>query len=95
MTRDRISLDEAVYSPGEMRLVVDTPDLPTLQRHATDLGRERDLKARIMRMRRSKAWGDLGDLKRELLDFWTEERNTLAKEVMQDIETQRRKAKGR
>ncbi len=30
-------------------------------------------------MRRSKAWGDLADLKRELLDLWTEERNTLAK----------------
>ncbi len=90
MTRDRFSLDGAVYSPGEMRLVVDTPDLPTLQRHATDLGRERDFKARIARMRRSKAWGDLGDLKRELLDLWTEERNTLAKEVMQDIEAQRK-----
>ncbi len=46
-------------------------------------------------MRRSKAWGDLGDLKRELLDFWTAERNTLAKEVMQDIEAQHRKARGR
>ncbi len=46
--RDGISLDEAVYSPGEMRLVVDTPDMPTL-----------------------------------------------AKEVMQDIEAQRGKAKGR
>ncbi len=62
-----------------MCLVVDTPDLPTLQRHATDLGLERGLKARITRMQRSKAWGDLGDLKRELLDLWTEERNTLAK----------------
>ncbi len=75
-----------------MRLVVDTPDLPTLQQHAMDLGRERDFKTRIRRMRRSKAWRDLGDLKRELLDLWTEERNTLAKEVMQDIEKQRRKA---
>ncbi len=56
-----------------MRLVVDTPDLPTLRQHATDLGR---FKARITHMRRSKAWGDLGDLKRELLDLWTEERNT-------------------
>ncbi len=73
-----------------MRLVVDTPDLPTLHRHAADLGRERDFKARIARMRRSKAWGDLGDLKRELLDLWTEERNTLAKAVMQDIEAQRK-----
>ena len=78
-----------------MRLVVDTPDLPTLQQHAADLGRERDFKARITRMQRSKAWDDLGDLKRELLDLWTGERNTLAKEVMQDIEAQRRKAKER
>ncbi len=57
-----------------MRLVVDTPDLPTLHRYATDLGRERGLRARIARISRSKAWGDLGDLKRELLDLWTEER---------------------
>ncbi len=78
-----------------MRLVVDTPDLPTLQRHATDLGRERGFKARIARISRSKAWGDLGDLKRELLDLWTGERITLAKEVMRDIEAQRRKAKRR
>ncbi len=74
-----------------MRLVVDAPDLPTLQRHATDLGREKRFKARITRLRRSKAWGDLADLKRELLDLWTEERNTLAKEVMQDIEKQRKR----
>ncbi len=78
-----------------MRLVVDAPDLPTLQRHATDLGCERDFKARITHMRRSKAWGDLGDLKRELLDLWTEERNIYAKEVMLDIEKQRGKAKER
>ncbi len=75
-----------------MRLVVDAPDLPALPRHATDLGREWGLRARIARISCSKAWGDL---KRELLDLWTEERNTLAKEVMQDIEAQRRKAKGR
>ncbi len=73
-----------------MRLVVGTPDLPTLQRHATDLGLERGLKARVTRMQRSKVWGDLGDLKRELLDLWTEERNTLAKAVMQDIKAQRK-----
>ncbi len=57
--------------------------------------RERNFWARITRMRRSKAWGDLGDLKRELLDLWTEERITLAKEVMLDIEKQRGKAKER
>ena len=76
-----------------MRLVVDTPDLPALQRHATDLGRERGLRARIARISRSKAWRDLGDLKRELLDLWTEERNTLAKKVMQEIEAQRKARK--
>ncbi len=73
-----------------MRLVVDTPDFPTLQRHATDLGREQGLRARIARISRSKVWGDLGDLKRELLDFWIAERNDLAKRVMLDIEKQRK-----
>ena len=73
-----------------MRLVVDTSDLPYLQRHATDLERERGLRARIARISRSKAWGDL---KRELLDMWTEERNVLAKRVMQDIEAQRKTRK--
>ncbi len=78
-----------------MRLVVDTPDLPPLQQHATDLGREPDFKARITRLRRSKSWGDLGDLKRDLLDLWIAERNDLAKRVVLDIEKQRRKAKER
>ena len=76
-----------------MRFAVNAPDLPTLQQHAVGLGRTQDfphVKAGIPRLRRSKAWGDLGDLKRELLDLWTEERNTLAKEVMQDIESQRK-----
>ena len=41
-------------------------------------------------MQRSKAWRDLGDLKRELLDLWTEKRNTYAKEVMTDIEARRK-----
>ena len=45
-------------------------------------------------MQHSKAWGDPGDLKREPLDLWTEERNTLAKEVMQDIEAQRQQRRG-
>ncbi len=75
-----------------MRLVVDTPDLPALRRHAADLGRERGLRARIPRMRRGKAWGDLGDLKRELLDFWITERNDLSKRVMLDIEKQHKEA---
>ena len=34
------------------------------------------------------------DLKRELLDLWTEERNAYAKEVMLDIEAQRREGLG-
>jgi hypothetical protein len=73
-----------------MRLVVDTPDLPTLQRHAAGLARDRRLRPKSTRLRRSKPWGDLGDPKRELLDLWTEERNTLAKEIMLDIEAQRK-----
>ncbi len=75
-----------------MRLVVDMPDLPTLQQHAAALARERSLRPKITRLWLSKDWRDLGDLKRELLDLWTEERNTLAKEVMQDIEKQRKGA---
>ena len=75
-----------------MRFVVNAPDLPTLQRHATDLARDKLLRPKINRLRLSKDWRDLGDLKRELLDLWTEERNTLAKEVMQDIEAQRKGA---
>ena len=39
-----------------------------------------------------KAWL-AGDLKRELLDLWTEERNAYAKEVMTDIEDQRKQRK--
>ncbi len=77
-----------------MRFVVNTPDLPTLQQHAADLARDKKLRPKINRLRLSKDWWDLGDLKRELLDLWTEERNTLAKEIMQ-IEAQRRKSKGR
>ncbi len=73
-----------------MSLVVNAPDLPTLQQHAAGLARERSLRPKINRLRLSKDWRDLGDLKRELLDLWTEERNVLAKEVMQDIEAQRK-----
>ncbi len=76
-----------------MRLVVDTPDLPSLQQHVADLGRDRNLRPRIARIRRTKAWRDLGNLKREPLDLWTEERNALAKTVMQDIEKQRKARK--
>ncbi len=75
---------------AEMRFAVNAPDLPTLQQHAAGLARDKGLRPKINRLRRSKAWGDLGDLKRELLDLWTEERNTLAKEVMKDIEAQRK-----
>jgi len=77
---------------AEMRLVVDTPDLPTLQQHASDLGRDKHFRPKIARLQRLKAWRDLGDLKRELLDLWTEERNAYAKEVVTDIEAQRRAA---
>ncbi len=73
--------------------MVDIPDLRTLQQHASDFGREKDFRPMIGRMRHTKVWRDLGDLKRGLLDMWTEERNTYAKEVMLDIEKQRRRVK--
>jgi hypothetical protein len=75
---------------AEMRAVVDMPTLPGLQKYAVDLARDRKLKPKINRLRRSKAWRDLGDLKRELLDLWTVERNALAKEVMREIEQGRK-----
>ena len=61
-----------------------------MQQHAADLARDKRLRPKINRLRLSKDWRDLGDLKRELLDLWTEERNTLAKEVMRDIKAQRK-----
>ncbi len=54
------------------------------------MARDKKLRPKINRLRLSKDWRDLGNLKRELLDLWTEERNTLAKAVMQDIEAQRK-----
>ena len=74
----------------EMRRVVDAPDLSSLQRYGVDLTCDLRLRPKINRLRDGKAWGDLGDLKREMLDLWTEERNTLAKKVMLDIEAQRK-----
>ena len=70
--------------------LVDAPDLPSLQRYGVDLARDLRLRPKINRLRDGKSWGDLGDLKRELLDLWTEERNDLAKRVVLDIEVQRK-----
>jgi hypothetical protein len=67
--------------------------VPGVELHAARLVRERRFRPKINRMRRSKAWRDLSDLKRELLDLWTEERNAYAKEVMTDIEAQRKQRK--
>ena len=64
--------------------------LPTLHRYAGDLARERHFAPRIDRIKRSRAWRDLGDLKGELIDLWFAERNATAKRTMQDIEAQRR-----
>ena len=48
---------------------LDPRDLRSLQENASDLGREKHFRRKIGRMRRSKAWRDLGDLKRELRDL--------------------------
>ena len=76
----------------EMRRVVDAPDLRTLRQYGADLARDKRLRPKIDRLRRGKVWDDLGDLKRELLDLWTAERNDLAKRVILDIEAQRKEA---
>ncbi len=76
----------------EMRRVVDAPDLPSLQRYGVDLARDLRLRPKINRLRDGKSWGDLGDLKRDLIDLWIAERNDLAKRVVLDIEKQRKEA---
>ncbi len=40
---------------------------------------------------RGRAWINLGELKRDLIDLWIGKRNTLAKEVMTGIEARRRR----
>jgi hypothetical protein len=72
--------------------VVNSTDLPTLRQYARDLPREGRFAPNVVRMRESRAWLDLGDFKRDLLALWMEERNIVAKQVMTDIEAQRRKA---
>jgi hypothetical protein len=72
--------------------LVDSTDLPTLCQYARGLAKEGRFTLKVARIRESNAWSDLGDLKRELLDLWMDERNILAKRVITDIEVQRRKA---
>lgn len=42
------------------------------------------------KMRLSKTWSDLPLLKRDLLELWIDEKNALAKDVVKDIEAQRK-----
>ncbi len=56
-------------------------------------GVDRWVEQLVNRLRLSKDWRDLGDLKRGLLDLWTEERNKHAKAVVLDIEAQRKQRK--
>ncbi len=41
---------------------------------------------------RRRAWNNLGELKRDLIDLWIGKRNALAKEVVTGIEARRREA---
>ncbi len=52
--------------------------------------RDRALASRVGKLRLSKAWKDVGALKAELRDLWVQERNSLAKRVVQDVEQQRK-----
>ena len=74
---------------AELRRVADAPDLPTLQGYARDLARDRTYAGRVGRLQRSRAWRDLGALKRELLDLWLTERNRLAEEVVREVKARR------
>ena len=74
---------------SEMRLIINTPDLLSMQEHASQLARERELRPAIDRIRRSSSWRDLGLLKRDLLNIWLAQRNIVFKSVVKDIEVQR------
>ena len=57
-----------------------------LPKNVTRQGRRRrKFTARTDAMRSSKAWRNIGGLKRQLLDLWTEERNALAKRAVENI----------
>jgi hypothetical protein len=70
---------------AEMKQVSYAPTLPELQAYAGKLVREKRLQERLVEIRRSKSWNDLGALKRDLLDLWIFERNRVAKAVMEEV----------
>ncbi len=74
----------------QIRRVLAMPDLKTLRSYVNDLGRDRAFAARVGQLRLSKDWKDVGALKAELRDLWVQERNSLAKRVVQDVEQQRK-----
>ena len=67
-------------------------ELRSLKRLQSVVLRDRDLAPRINRLKRTRAWNNLGDLKRDLIGLWISERNALTKAVMTDIEAQRRES---
>lgn len=71
---------------AQMRRVSNTPDLESLQTYALAIAGEKRFAPAIGRMQVSKAWKDLGALKRELLDMWIAERNAYAKFVVKRFE---------
>ncbi|MHB1219147.1 MAG: LPD38 domain-containing protein [Alphaproteobacteria bacterium] len=77
---------------AEMRQVVNAPSLDTLQRYATELARDKQLAPAIGKIRMGKDWNDAPALRRDLLDMWTQERNTLSKSVMGEVQMQRKMA---
>jgi len=48
---------------------------------ANEYRREPDRRKRIIRLKLSKDWRDIGALKRELIEMWTAERNAFAEPI--------------
>ena len=75
---------------AEMNRILKARTLPQVQAVADEFGKEKQFARFIVRLRLSKNWRDMGLLKRELRDLWLSERNALFKEVVKDVEAQRK-----
>ncbi len=74
---------------NEIRIVQQTRALADLQGYAARLGREREFRADIGKMRASEDWSNIGGLKLRLLDMWIGRGNEVFKDVVTDVEGQR------
>jgi hypothetical protein len=72
----------------EMKQIQYAPDLASVQQYAKELKRDRRYALKVQEIQRSADWQNLGRLKGRLIDMWIQERNALAREVVQDVKSQ-------